>query len=110
MRVFFLKRCFHNQNGDGLVDTPEKKQAIVDGIKEALEKSAANAALRKSSLAGSTEVSRKSSLSGSIDMTTRKSSMSGLSSPVEGVLTPIRRMSLTSARNLAKLRVHIIYW
>lgn len=106
-----LDFCTPQQNGDGHVDTPEKKLAIVQGIKEAIEKSMEAAATRLSSLSGSTEgvgsTPRKTSLSGSTDATsTRKASLTGSTE----VVGRTRKISESAARIMAKVRIHVIYW
>ena len=103
------------QNGDGLVDTPEKLQAIEDKIKEALEKSLEHIAARRASLSGvnSTNGSRKNSITSSnADIGAVSSRKRNISINSIGGLFH-RQASIStvqSATQISKLRIHITYW
>lgn len=90
------------QNGDGLVDTPEKQQAIVDRIKEEMERIRAIIPTRRSS----------SSQPDSPQAGTPQRKLSN--TVVEAVMrfrrTLSRRQSSNTSTDMTKLRVHVTYW
>lgn len=102
------------QNGDGLVDSEEKLQKIVDAIKEAIEHSKENMAARRASLsvASSPYASGKNSVTSStteLHETNNRQRKRNIS--IDNIRALHRQTSVPSpAAIISKLRLHVIYW